>query len=72
MALKILRRNHKSEVTDRTNIYETQQAQRKRVQEQIDNLTDKLSREIVEEDYIRQKNKLKAQLFNVDSGLRLT
>lgn len=73
MALKILRRTHKSEVKDRISIYESQQAGRKRIQAQLDKLTDQLSRGIVEEeDYMRQRNVLKSQLANIDEGLRGT
>lgn len=71
MALKILRRTHKNEVKDRVNIYESQQVGRKRIQAQLDKLTDQLSRGIVEdEDYMRQRNILKSQLANIDDGLR--
>ena len=73
MALKILRRYHKQEVTDRVSIYESQQNQRKTIQKQIDTLTESLTKGIVEEDdYMRQRDKLKAQLANIDSGLRNT
>lgn len=73
MALRILRRNHKSEISDRTIIYESQQTRRKQIQEQLDKLTDKLTRGIVDEDdYIRQRNNLKAQLANIDTNLRHT
>lgn len=73
MALKILRRTHKNEVKDRVSIYESQQAGRKRIQTQLDKLTDQLSRGIVEEeDYMRQRNILKSQLANIDEGLRGT
>lgn len=73
MALKILRRNNKSEVQDRTTIYESQQARRKEVQSQLDKLTDHLTRGIVDEDdYVRQRDNLKAQLANLDNNLRNT
>lgn len=73
MALRILRRNHKSEVKDRTTIYESQQARRKEIQAQLDKLTDQLTRGIVDEDdYVRQRDNLKAQLANLDSSLRNT
>lgn len=73
MALKILRRSHKGEVKDRTTIYESQQNRRKQIQNQLDKLTDQLTRNIVEEDdYIRQRDNLKAQLANLDEGLRGT
>lgn len=73
MALKILRRTHKNEVKDRVSIYESQQNGRKRIQAQLDKLTDQLSRGIVEEeDYMRQRNVLKSQLANIDEGLRGT
>lgn len=73
MALKILRRNHKSEVHDRTSIYEIQQARRKQLQTQLDNLTDRLTRGIVEEDdYMRQRDLIKAQLRETDGDLRST
>lgn len=73
MALKILRRNHKSEVQDRTTIYESQQSARKQIQNRLDKLTDQLTRGIVEEgEYMRQRDTLKAQLANVDEGLRGT
>lgn len=73
MALKILRRNHKGEVKDRTNIYQSYQSKRKQVQAQIDDLTDKLTRGIVyEDDYVRQRDTLKAQLADIDGDLRNT
>lgn len=73
MALKILRISHKGEVQDRTTIYESQQNRRKQIQKQLDRLTDQLTRGIVEEDdYIRQRDNLKAQLANLDEGLRST
>lgn len=73
MALKILRRNHKSEVADRTTIYESQQSRRKQIQKQLDKLTDQLTRGIVEEDdYMRQRDALKAQLAYTDGSLRDT
>lgn len=73
MALKILRRNHKSEVHDRTTIYESQQSTRKQIQKQLDKLTDQLTRGIVKEsEYMRQRDTFKAQLTNIDEGLRNT
>lgn len=73
MALKILRRNHKSEVYDRTTIYENQQARRKQLQAQLDSLTDRLTRGIVEEDdYMRQRDLIKANIRDTDSDLRST
>lgn len=73
MALKILRRNNKSEVADRTSIYESQQKLRKRIQKQLDRLTDSLTRGVVEEDdYIRQRDNLKQQLLSTDGSLRQT
>lgn len=73
MALKILRRDHKNEVRDRTAIYESQQSNRKKIQKQLDSLTDRLARDIVDEDdYIRQRDVLKAQLSNMDKNLRGT
>jgi len=73
MALKILRRNHKSEVHDRTTMYESQQSTRKQIQKQLDKLTDQLTRSVVEEtEYMRQRDALKAQLANPDDGLRST
>src|SRR5690606_1162161 len=50
-----------------------QQTTRKRLQNQLDNLTDKLTRGIVEEDdYIRQRDTLKAQINGTDNSLRNT
>ena len=73
MALKILRKNHRAEVYDRTSMYESQQKSRRRIQEQLDKLTDSLSRGIVDEDdYIRQRDSLKLQLTNTDGNLRQT
>lgn len=73
MALRILRRNHKNEVQDRTTIYESQQARRKEIQTQLDKLTDHLTRGIVDEDdYVRQRDNLKTQLANLDDNLRST
>lgn len=73
MAFKILRRSHKSEVADRTTIYESQQSRRKQIQAQLDKLTDQLTRGIVEEaEYVRQRDALKANLASVDGDLRST
>jgi site-specific DNA recombinase len=73
MALRILRRNLKSEVKDRTTIYESQQDQRKNIQGQLDKLLDRLTRDVIDEDaYVRQSNQLKAQLVNLDGKLRST
>lgn len=73
MALKILRRNNKLEVKTRNQIYATQEDQRREIQKQIDKLTDQLTRGVVEEDdYIRRRDDLKAQLSDTDGGLRST
>ena len=73
MALKILRRNNKNEVEDRTTLYESHQGRRKQIQLQLDKLTDKLTRGIVDEDdYVRQRDNLKANLADIDNNLRST
>src|SRR5690606_30421969 len=43
LAIDILKRNHKLEVTDRATIYKTQQSKRLAVQTRMDSLVDKLT-----------------------------
>jgi site-specific DNA recombinase len=73
IALEILNREHKVEVKDRTTIYKSQQQRQVKVQEQIDKLTNQLTRGIVDEDdYIRQRDSLKQQLNEASTDVRST
>lgn len=73
LALEILNRNHKIETSDRTKVYEMQQRKRRQVQEQLDNLVDMRTRNLLDDtEYVDQKNRLKRELAKVDEGLRGT
>jgi site-specific DNA recombinase len=73
IALEILNREHKVEVNDRTTIYKNQQKHQVKVQEQIDKLTNQLTRGVVDEDdYIRQRDALKKQLTDATNDVQCT
>ncbi len=73
LALEILNRNHKTETSDRTKVYEMQQTKRKQIQEQLDSLVDMRTRNLLDDDeYVSQRARLKAELTRVDEGLRGT
>lgn len=71
LALDILNRNHKVEVRERTQIYETQQKRRAEVQAQIDELIGLRTKGYLDdEEYTRNRNKLKLDLIRIDELLR--
>ena len=73
IALKILKRNHKVEATDRKKIYTNLQTQRNELQDEIDKLLTWLHKELIdEEEYKRHRDKLKAEMYVVDEKLRGT
>ncbi len=71
LALEILNRSHRLEVTDRTKIYETQQKKRQQLQKRLDGIVDMRTRELLDDDeYLEQKNRLKMELVRIDDALR--
>lgn len=73
LALKILRRNNKLEVKERTGIYDTQQKRRAEIQKQLDNLIDMRTRNLIDDDeYTEQRNRLKLERDKADNNLRTT
>ncbi len=73
LALKILKRNHKAEVYERTKVYEKLHKRRTAVQEELDKLVTLLHKELIdEEDYRRIRNNLKSELEKLDEQLRGT
>lgn len=73
LALKVLRRNNKIEVKERTQIYESQQRRRRDIQAQLDKLIDMRSRELLDdEEYMSKRNALKGELLRIDDMLRQT
>ena len=73
IALKVLNRNNKIEVKDRTGIYKMQQHTREEIQKRLDKLVDMRTRDLLDDDeYMVQKNKLKSELIRTDDSLRGT
>ena len=73
LALKILRRNHKLEVKDRSKIYEMQQKRRSDIQQQLDKLVDLRTRDLMDdEEYTLQRNRLKIEQLKADEMLKGT
>ena len=73
IALKVLRRNNKIEVKDRTGVYKMQQHTREEVQKRLDKLVDMRTRDLLDDDeYLEQKHKLKSELIRTDDSLRNT
>lgn len=73
LALKVLRRNSKIEVKERTQVYESQQRRRKDIQVQLDKLIDMRSRDLLDdEEYSTKRNALKDELLRIDELLRQT
>ncbi len=71
LALKILRRNHRLEASERGKAYEKLHKDRTRLQNELDSLIDYLHRELIdEEDYTRKRNHLKIELASIDEQLR--
>lgn len=73
LALKILRRNNKTETRSRSQIYASQSKRRTELQGQLDKLIDMRTRELIDDDeYLEQKNRLKLERQRVDELLRTT
>jgi site-specific DNA recombinase len=73
LAIKILRRNHKIEVKDRSKIYEAQQKKRRELQKQLDSLVDMRTRSLLDDqEYLSQKNRIKIDLAKSDDNLKNT
>ena len=73
VALKVLRRNNKIEVKDRTSVYKMQQHTREQIQERLDKLVDMRTRDLLtDEEYMQQKFKIKSELIHSDDKLRNT
>lgn len=73
LALEILNRSHKVEAHERSKIYTMQQSKRKQIQEQLDNLVDMRTRNMLDdEEYTTQRIRLKGELARADEGLRAT
>lgn len=73
VALKVLRRENKLEVHDRTSIYQQQQKRRNEIQKQLDELVDMRARLLLDDnEYKAQRNRLKMELGEMDEGLRGT
>lgn len=73
LALKILRRNNKIEVKERSQVYNTQQKSRNEIQSQLDKLVDMRTRDLLDDDeYTYQRNLLKRRRDKIDSQLRNT
>ena len=73
LALGILRRGHKTEVADRTKIYDSQQTKRKELQKQLDSLIDMRTRSLIDDqEYSTKRDSLKLELQRTDGGMRGT
>lgn len=73
LALEILNRDHKVEVQERKQIYQSQQNRRVEIQDQLDSLIELRTRgDVDDEEYTRARNKLKMQLEKSDELLRGT
>ncbi len=73
IALKVLRRNNKIEVKERTEIYASQQNRRKELQSKLDKLVDMRTSDLVDDDEYRvQSSRLKAERLRIDESLRGT
>jgi site-specific DNA recombinase len=70
LALDILRREHRVEVKDRNQVKAMQQTKQKELQEQMDKLVDMhLSNRLDDDEYARQRNRIKQQLLRVNDDL---
>lgn len=70
LALDIIRRNHKSEVSDRNAIYHSQQTSREELQARLDKLVDMRTKELLSDDeYVQQRDRLRSELDKIQSGL---
>ena len=73
LALKVLRRNNKTETRSRAHIHTSQSKRRAELQTQLDKLIDMRTRELIDdEEYLEQKNRLKLERQHVDDLLRTT
>lgn len=73
LALKILRRNNKHEMRERSKIYGMLQKNRNDVQHQLDKLIDMRTRDLLDdEEYISKRNALKKDVYKIDEQLRDT
>lgn len=73
LALEILRKNHKIEVSSRKKVYERLTKERISVQQDIDKLVTNLNRELIDEDdYKRIRATLKDKQQTLDDQLRST
>ena len=73
IAVKILHRNNKIEVKERTQIYASQQRRRKDIQTQLDKLIDMRTRDLLDdEEYSASRSGLKDELVRIDELLRST
>ena len=73
LALKILRRNNKLEVSERERMYGKNVKKRAQLQSQRDSLIDYLHRELIdEEEYKHQKSRLQVDIDSLDQQLRNT
>ena len=73
LALKILQRNHRLEVKDRSKIYSHLQSKRQHIQERLDKLVDMRTEDLLDDDeYKQQRNRLKAEQDRIDEELRDT
>ena len=73
LALKVIRRNNKTETRNRSQIYVSQAKRRTELQSQLDKLIDMRTRELIDDDeYMEQKNRLKLERHRVDELLRTT
>ncbi len=71
LALRVLRKNHKLEASERKHSYKRLHMLREEKQDEYDGLIDYLHRELLDEDeYRRKKGKLKLELDNLDRQLR--
>lgn len=70
LALEIINKKHKVEVKERNQVQKMQQTKQKVIQEQLDNLVDMRTRNLLDDDeYLRKKSELKGQMLRANEDL---
>lgn len=73
LAMDILNRKHKVEVKERNQIHKMQQKKQSSLQEQLDNLVDMRTRNLVDDnEYLRKKTEIKNQMLRANEDLMST
>lgn len=72
LALRIINRKHKSEVKERNSSRKSQENSRKAIQSQIDKLVDMRTSDLLDDEYVSQRNRLRHELAKIDEKLQAT